>query len=133
MTESEPKANKPSPGTVGWIDLTTENAGEVRDFYEAVIGWKSEAVPVEDHEDFMISPAGGSEPVAGICHKKGPNAHWPGGWMIYIHVADIEASLESCAKLGGEKLTEIREFAGYGKACIIRDPGGSKCALFEAA
>ncbi len=132
MTESDTQAKKPGPGTVGWIDLTTENAEEVRGFYQEVIGWESEAVPVEDHQDYMITPAGGSEPVAGICHKKGPNANWPGGWMIYVHVADIEASLGACVRLGGEKLTDIREFAGYGKACVIRDPGGSTCALFES-
>lgn len=133
VTESESNAKKPKPGTVGWIDLTTENASQVRDFYQAVIGWQSESVPVEDHEDYMITPAGGSEPFAGICHKKGPNAQWPEGWLLYIHVENIEASLESCVNLGGEKLTEIRVFEGSGKACVIRDPGGSTCALFEAA
>lgn len=132
MGESDSKAKKPNPGTVGWIDMTCENAEKVRDFYEAVVGWQSESVPVEDHEDYTITPAGGDAPVAGICHKKGPNADWPGGWMIYIHVDDLEASLENCLKLGGEKVTEVREFTGYGKSCIIRDPGGSTCALFES-
>lgn len=130
MTDSDNQ--KPAPGTIGWIDLTTENAGQIREFYESVVGWQSEAVPVEDHEDFMISPAGGSEPVAGICHQKGPNADAPGGWMIYIHVDDIVASLDRCVRLGGEKVTEVREFAGYGKSCVIRDPSGALCALFES-
>ena len=132
MNESDSKAKKPPAGTIGWIDMTCENASEVREFYEAVVGWQSEPVPVEDHQDYTITPAGGSEPVAGICHKKGPNATWPDGWMIYINVDDLDASLESCLKLGGEKIGEVREFAGYGKSIIIRDPGGSMCALFES-
>lgn len=52
--------------------------------------------------------------------------------MIYIHVDDLAASLESCGKHGGEKIGEIREMAGYGKGCVIKDPGGSMCVLFES-
>ena len=132
MSDSESKSAKPNPGTIGWIDLTTGNADQIRDFYESVVGWKSEAVPVESHQDYVITPAGSSEPVAGICHNKGPNADVPGGWMIYIHVDDLVASLESCAHHGGEKVGEVRDLEGYGKSCVIKDPSGSMCVLFES-
>ena len=133
MTDSKSPSEKPPAGTIGWIDLTTENADEICEFYKSVVGWASEAVPVKDHHDYTITPAGGSEPVAGICHKLPPNENVPGGWMIYIHVDDLEASLENCTKRGGEKLGDVREMAGYGKFCAIRDPGGSVCTLFESA
>lgn len=132
MTDSDSKPGKPSPGTIGWIDMATENAEQIRDFYASVVGWESAAVPVEDHQDFVITPAGGSDPVAGICHNKGPNADVPGGWMIYIHVDDLAASLQNCEKLGGEKVGEVRTMAGYGKSCVIKDPSGSMCVLFES-
>lgn len=132
MSDSDSKPGKPNPGTIGWIDMATENAEQIRDFYASVVGWESEAVPVEDHHDFVITPAGGTEPVAGICHNKGPNADVPGGWMIYIHVDDLSASLESCVSLGGEKVGEVRTMAGYGKSCVIKDPSGSMCVLFES-
>ena len=132
VSDPESKTTKPNPGTIGWIDLAAENAGQIRDFYESVVGWKSEAVPVEDHQDFVITPAGSSDPVAGICHRKGPNADVPGGWMIYIHVDDLAASLETCMSLGGEKVGEIREMAGYGTSCVIKDPSGAMCVLFAS-
>lgn len=132
MNKSTSEPKKPSPGTIGWIDLTTENADQIRDFYQSVVGWKSEAVPVEGHQDYVITPAESSDPVAGICHNKGPNADVPSGWMIYIHVDDLSESLESAEKLGGEKVGEIREMAGYGKSCVIKDPSGSMCVLFES-
>ena len=32
---------KPLAGTVGWFDLTIDNADEIREFYEQVVGWTS--------------------------------------------------------------------------------------------
>lgn len=132
MSDSDNANKRPLAGTVGWIDMTTENAGQIREFYESVVGWSSEAVPVDDYQDYVISPAAGGDPVAGICHQKGSNANVPGGWMIYIHVDDLEASLSSCLILGGDKVGEIRDMGSYGKTCVIRDPSGAVSVLIES-
>lgn len=58
MSDSDSKPEKPPAGTIGWIDMAVENADQIRGFYESVVGWASEAVPVEDHQDFVITPAG---------------------------------------------------------------------------
>ena len=119
MSDTDNTNKKPNPGTIGWVDMTTENATQIKEFYESVVGWQSESTPVDDYEDFTITPASGTEPVAGICHRKGANADVPGGWMIYLHVDDLAASLESCVKLGGEKTGEVREMRGYGKSLSL--------------
>jgi predicted enzyme related to lactoylglutathione lyase len=132
MSDSESVNRKPPAGTIGWVDLTTENADQIREFYESVVGWSSEAVPVDDYQDFVITPSGGGDPVAGICHQKGSNADVPGGWMIYIHVDNLETSLESCLSMGGDKVSEVRDMGSYGKTCIIRDPSGAMSVLIES-
>lgn len=132
MTDSASKSDRPPAGTIGWIDMTTENADQIREFYDAVVGWQSGPVPVEDYHDYMITPFESESPVAGICHSKGPNENVPGGWMIYIHVDDLTASLESCAKLGGEIIGDVRDMGSYGKTCIIRDPSGAMSVLIES-
>ncbi|NVJ47365.1 MAG: VOC family protein [Cytophagia bacterium] len=118
-----------SIGSIGWIDLTVPNASEVKDFYSAVIGWKPEGLSMGDYEDFNMTMDG--EPKTGICHKKGPNANIPSQWMIYINVADMAASTEAVEKLGGKLLSEVKSVGGYGKFCIIEDPAGAVCTLFE--
>ena len=35
--------NKPGVGTIAWVDLTVSDAPKVKDSYEAVVGWKSQA------------------------------------------------------------------------------------------
>ena len=119
-------------GTIGWVDLTTENAEQIQDFYSQVVGWKSEPVKMEGYSDYnMLGPDTG-EAMAGICHSKGSNQDLPGGWMMYIVVEDLEESLEKCKELGGHPVTEPRGVGGD-RFCVIRDPAGSVCALYEPA
>ncbi len=62
-------------GKIGWIDLTCENAKEVKDFYLKVVGWHATPAPVADYEDYCVHPSPDSDPVAGICHRRGANAN----------------------------------------------------------
>ena len=71
-------------GSISWTDLTVPNAGPVRDFYLAVVGWTHTPVAMDGYDDFcMNTPADGAT-VAGICHRRGPNADFPAQWLIYI-------------------------------------------------
>ncbi len=36
-----------------------------------------------------------------------------------------------CKDNGGKVLSEPKEMAGYGKFCVIEDPAGAVCTLFE--
>jgi len=118
-------------GEIGWIDLTVPDAVAIRDFYQAVVGWQAEDVPMGEYADFsMASPADG-ETRAGICHARGGNAGLPAAWMIYINVADLDASIAACEAGGGEILDGPRDMGDMGRYCFIRDPAGAVCALFE--
>lgn len=122
--------DKPKIGSIGWIDLTVADAGRLRDFYRSVVGWDSGGVDMGGYEDFnMIAPGG--EPVAGVCHARGSNAELPPAWLIYIVVADLDASIGQCERGGGEVIAGPRKM-GAARYCVIRDPAGAVCALYEA-
>jgi predicted enzyme related to lactoylglutathione lyase len=132
--ETMAEQDKPEIGSVGWIDLTVDNATNVRDFYQAVVGWKAQGVEMSDsgskYEDFgMAAPSGKS--VAGVCHRRGGNKEIPSGWMIYIIVADLEESLRKCVELGGKVLAPTRSYGGQSKYTFIADPSGATCGLFQ--
>ncbi|MFC2084955.1 VOC family protein [Bacteroidota bacterium] len=122
--------NKTGIGTVSWVDLTVNNAEELKDFYKEVIGWKTESVPMGDYHDFnMISP-GTQEVQAGICNAKGANSNLPSHWMIYLTVENVNKSAESCRELGGKIIIEPKNMGNYGRCAVIQDPAGAVCALF---
>jgi uncharacterized protein len=124
------KNNKPAVGTVGWFDLTVDNADLVRDFYQGVVGWEHEPVNMGDYNDYSMIPAGTKTPVAGVCHKRGGNADLPSQWLMYIIVEDINDSIEACHELGGDVVAGPVTM-GDARYCIIRDPAGAVCALYQ--
>jgi uncharacterized protein len=122
--------NPPKIGTIGWVDLTVDDAPRVRDFYSAVVGWTPQSVSMGTYEDYGMNS--GPTSVAGICHARGVNANIPPAWLIYVVVADLAASLAACQAHGGDVIDGPRSMGG-GQMAIIRDPAGAVCALWETA
>ena len=124
------EAVSPAVGTIAWRDLTVPNAESIRTFYEQVVGWKSSPVDLGSYSDFeMLQPSSG-ESVAGICHARGSNAGLPPVWLIYITVEDLDHSLQECQRLGGALVAAPRSYGG-GRYCVIQDPAGALCALYQ--
>jgi predicted enzyme related to lactoylglutathione lyase len=115
-------------GSVGWVDLTVDDAPALRDFYAAVVGWSVENVPMAGYDDFCMKDASGS-PRAGVCHSRGPNAGVPAQWIAYFVVADLAQSLGHVTARGGTVLAPPR--GAGGRYAIVRDPAGAVCALYQ--
>ena len=126
---------KPEVGSLGWFDLTVSNAEEVKDFYSKVIGWKYEPVPMQNNEyhDYNMKAPESGMTVTGICHTRGVNADLPAQWMLYINVNDLNQSINECKTSGGKIIAGPKDMGKFGKYCIIKDPAGAVCALFEPA
>lgn len=125
--------NEPQIGSIGWLDLTVENADAVRDFYREVVGWTASGLDMGGYSDYCMAEPETGKMVSGVCHARGSNAGLPPVWLIYINFEDIEKSLARCVELGGQAITPIKSYGGQGNYCVIRDPAGAHAALFEPA
>jgi predicted enzyme related to lactoylglutathione lyase len=121
-------AEAPKVGTVVWQDLTVPAAERVRDFYAAVVGWRPEPVEMGGYSDFNMVAPGTDQPAAGICFARGANARLPPQWLIYVTVADLDASLEACAERGGVVVDGPRGM-GEQRFAVVRDPAGAHVGL----
>ena len=121
-------SSTPEPGTIAWQDLTVDNAEQLRDFYAAVVGWTATPVHMGGYSDFTMNADG--EPVAGVCHARGGNADLPAQWLLYVTVDDLEHSIRECLRLGGHVVAPARGMGG-GRFCVIQDPAGAVCALYQ--
>ena len=110
------------------LERSDPDAEALRDFYASVVGWKAQPVRMGDYADFNMIADG--QPVAGVCHARGLNADLPAQWLIYITVDDLEHSIEECQRLGGTVIATPRGLGG-GRFCVIRDPAGAVCALYQ--
>lgn len=117
-------------GAIEWHDLTVPNADEVRDFYAAVVGWKPQPVSMGDYNDWGMADSETNEGRAGICNRRGTNVDIPAQWLMYIRVADIDASARECETRGGKILVGPKNMGLEARYCVIQDLAGAVCALY---
>jgi len=86
-----------------------------------------------NYNDFNMNSPESEKTKAGICHNRGGNAHLPPQWLVYITVKCADESAKICTENGGKVLVEPKDMSGYGRYCVIEDPAGAVCALFEPA
>ncbi len=82
-----------------------------------------------EYADFCMHPSANAAPVAGICHARGENAGLPPVWLMYIRVADLDASVAVCIASGGKILASPRSMGVYGWLVVIQDPAGAVFGL----
>ncbi len=120
------------PGEIGWVDLTVDDATQVRDFYRAVVGWEYREVEMDGgYADYAMTNLEGRD-VTGICHAKGINEGIPAQWLVYFTVLDLQFAVDEAQANGGTVLRPPTDM-GAGQFAVIRDPAGAVCALFQAA
>ena len=85
---------------------------------------------MDGYSDFSMAVPETGETVAGICHARGENAQLPPQWLLYFVVEDVERSAARCVELGGRVLVAPRPL-GAGHFCVIQDPAGAVCALYQ--
>jgi predicted enzyme related to lactoylglutathione lyase len=79
---------------------------------------------------YLYVSHGATEPVAGTCHSRGGNAGLPPVWLVYITVADLDASIARCQSLGGKILRPPESMGPKARLCVIQDPAGRRgCAV----
>lgn len=122
---------KPSNiGRIEWLDLTVDDASQVKNFYCRVVGWSDSEVDMGMYSDFNLNLPDSQDTVAGICHARGGNANLPSQWLVYVRVKSVAESASQCEKHGGKVLDGPRRMGGS-NFCVIQDPAGAVMALLS--
>lgn len=125
---------KKSYGTISWTDIAVENAMELKAFYENLVGWTSEGIPMkngeESYEDYVMKSPDGKV-AAGICHLKGVNNSLPAAWIIYITVENVVDSFNKALELGGKLVKKYENKEGKLMYAILQDPAGAIFGIAE--
>jgi predicted enzyme related to lactoylglutathione lyase len=117
-------------GSIVWRDLTVPHAEEISTFYAQVVGWQRSGQSMGDYDDYNMNRPEDGETVAGICHARGASANIPPQWLVYITVADVDASAAKCRELGGQVVDGPRDMGGK-RFAVIQDPAGAVAALIS--
>ncbi|RVU26285.1 VOC family protein [Streptomyces antnestii] len=120
------------PVSVCWFELLTRDPAGSEDFYQSILGWGARRRHLEqgeytewsvDAETFggMLDTASDSFP-----------EELPAHWMVYLAVADADATAARCKELGGQILVHPTTIEP-GRFSVLADPRGASFAVITYA
>jgi len=113
------------PNPFAHIELTTTDLTAAQKFYSKVFGWKLTDVPGMNYT--MIDVGGGTG--GGMQAKPMPEA--PTGWMPYVQVDDVKASVAKATKAGATAMLPYQEIGEMGAIGVFADPSGAVIGVWE--
>ena len=117
------------PGSVHWNELTTVKPKEIVGFYEKSFGYTHTEAQMPDGPYFMIT--NGDKMRGGI--TTAPLESIPSAWLPYVHVEDVEQTVASVKKFGGQVLFEPMDVPEVGCFAHIVDPQGGVLGIMRPA
>jgi len=119
------------PGTLCWADLSTGDPERAQKFYSDLFGWHIS--PGEKDPSGYLHIKNGERFIGGIppAHVRDPNS--PPHWLIYMYVADVDASAAKAKALGANSYVPPMSIDGVGRMAILADPQGAVSAIFKDA
>lgn len=121
-----------------WYELMTSDADAAGSFYSAVVGWttKASGQPGMDYRFFHAGD--GSDPKDGvggfmaITPEMAEGGAHP-GWVGYIAVDDVDASVDSIVRAGGALFMPAMDMEGVGRMAMVSDPQGAAFYVMRGA
>jgi len=117
--------------TIVHTEFAADDPAALAQFYKSIFGWEITAMG----GDYQLWQAGDTEPrqSGGIRPFYPDESHGPSRRTVaYISVADIPATLERIAAVGGTRMIEKTDIGGgHGFYACFGDPAGNTVGLWS--
>jgi hypothetical protein len=111
-------ANDTVRGRFVWHELYTPNPAGAREFYGKTVGWTVEAWEHDPGYQMFVAENG---PVGASVEERSGTPRW----LSYIGTADVDATADAAARLGGRVETPPTDLPGGGRYAVLVDPQGA--------
>ena len=125
--DGDPPDTPVADGDVFWLDLYSRDPAKAAAFYSAVASLEVDVGAIAGQERTLLSSGGYAR--AGIA-KLPAGADKP-GWLPYILVDDVPATLARARKAGGKVLIAPRATLLGGNLAVIADPLGGAVGIVD--
>ena len=110
------------------IELTTDNLGSAKQFYQSIFDWKLNEMPAMAYTGIDVGKGGTG---GGMQAKPMPNA--PTGWLPYVQVDDVKVTVAKAVAAGGRCVLDYMPIGEMGAIAIFSDPNGSSIGVWETS
>ena len=113
---------------VAWFDITTTNLEKSKEFYGQLFDWQFGPVPGTSKAVEIVSRG---QSIGTLRGANGQIAPFNG--VVYVQVADIQASCNKATELGGKVVPGFPfNLSGRpGAICLFTDPSGHPMGLYS--
>jgi len=117
------------PGGFNWLELHTSDVAAAKSFYGALFGWEFNDVPLGPDSIYTIFHMGGRSTAA--AYESGPGQGIPPHWLLYVTVANADASAAKVSALGGTIVMPPMDVMDQVRIAVFQDPTGAHIALSQ--
>ncbi|GAA2667281.1 VOC family protein [Nonomuraea recticatena] len=119
------------PGSLGWLELHVADPEAVLPFYQAVFGWRAEAVPMGPVTYTVLSTGESEDTSFGglveLMGDEGPH------WRPYVEVSDCDGTVSMTQQLGGTVVVPAESVQGVGRFATLADPFGARFSVITSS
>lgn len=117
-------------GDFCWNELASPNVKKSAEFYERLLGWTSQTVPIGPGETYTLFLNRG-EQIGGMRALSGEEQNVPPHWMSYIATDDVDGLCEKASTLGGQVVMGPLDIPGVGRFGFLKDSTGADFAVWK--
>src|SRR3984957_3187523 len=117
----------PNTGRFTWHELMTTDPAKAAKFYEALLGWKVEEVPMGAMGTYRLF-TNGDQQIAGSMPAQGGA---PSHWLVYVAAEDPDASSVKVKELGGKVLVPPTTVPDTVRFSIAMGPQGAAFGILK--
>ena len=128
-----PEKRSYAPGQFCWSEVGVRDAGQAKQFYAKLLGWKAVDVPIDGGGNYTLMRLGDTD-VAGLYElsKEQLAQGVPPAWLAYVAVESADRSTELAKTLGAQVMTGPFDVMTLGRMSVIADPQGAAFAIWQA-
>jgi predicted enzyme related to lactoylglutathione lyase len=116
-------------GRLSNFEIYGDDPENLAEFYRELFGWRIERAEGVDYWRIAIDAGAAPLTAAGIARRP---SFSQAGWMNFIEVDSLDATLDAAARLGGTVLKEKTAVPRTAWHAVIADPAGSAFVVWEA-
>ena len=118
-------------GTFSSADCSTTDWASAKQFYQAVMGWEAEDLPLYADVKYTRFKQDG-ETVGTLIPLPDEESYTRSHWKCFITVDDVDSLVDKVKELGGTVVDEPFDALNDGRMMVIQEPTGATVALWQA-
>jgi uncharacterized protein len=114
--------------SVTHFEIYAEEPATLAEFYRELFGWRLDRAPGVDYWRIETGASPAGRYAGGLTYRPIAGTR---GWMHYVHVASLDATMASAERLGASVLrpkTPVPKTAWY---AVLVDPEGNAFAIYQ--